>query len=89
MITNSTVNNNYSSAIGMLVSAKEDAFKNVYVLGTDFKVFSTSAGDKYNTFTYENNGQFVEYSNLLDKDLTSFNNYWIFGDGGISFSASH
>ena len=89
MLTNSSTNNDYSSAIGMLVSAKEDAFENVYVLGTDFKVFSTTAGDKYNTFTYKNNGQFINYSNLLNIDLTSFNNYWIFGDSGISFSASH
>lgn len=88
-ITNPTVNNNYSSAIGMLVTAKEDALENFYVLGTDFKVFSTSAGDIYNILTNKTNGQFVNYSDLLNRDLTSFNNYWIFGDSGISFSASH
>ena len=73
----------------MLVTAKEDALENVYVLGTDFKVFSTSAGDIYNILTNKTNGQFVNYSDLLNRDLTSFNNYWIFGDSGISFSASH
>ena len=88
-ITNPTINNNYSSAIGMLVSAKEDALENVYVLGTDFKVISTTAPDKYNILVNPNNGQFVEYSDLKSRDLSSFNNYWIFGDTGISFSSSH
>ena len=85
-VTNATTNNNYSSAIGMLVTAKEDAFNNVYVLGTDFKVFSTTAGDKYNILTNSNNGQFVNYSDLLKQDLSTFNNYWIFGETGIKFS---
>jgi len=73
----------------MLVSAKEDALENVYVLGTDFKVISTTAPDKYNILVNPNNGQFVEYSDLKSRDLSSFNNYWIFGDTGISFSSSH
>lgn len=87
-ITNPNVNNNYSSAIGMLISAKEDALENVYVLGTDFKVISTTAADKYNILNNPNNGQFVDYSDLKKVDLSSFNDYWIFGDTGISFSSS-
>ena len=87
-ITNPTTNNDYSSAIGMLVTAKEDALNNVYVLGTDFKVLSTTAGDKYNILTNSNNGQFVNYSDLLKQDLTSFNNYWIFGETEINFSTN-
>ena len=88
-LTNPTVNNSYSSAIGMLITAKEDALNNVYVLGTTVKVLSTSAANTYNTLANQNNGQFENYSELLTKDLSSFNNYWIFGDTGISFSSSH
>lgn len=88
-VLNPNVNNAYSSAIGMLVTAKEEALQNVYVLGTVSKSLATSIGDKYSSLKNDNNGQFVNYSDLLQEDLSLFNNYWIFGDSGISFSASH
>ena len=69
----------------MLVTAKEDALEHVYVLGTDVKVLSTSAGNRYSILANENNGQYVNYSDLLVNDLSSFNSYWVFGDDNISF----
>ena len=70
----------------MLVTAKEDALENVYVLGTNTKVLSTSAGDRYALLANEGNGQFINYSDLLLVDLSSFNNHWVFGDTNISFT---
>lgn len=88
-ITNSEDNFDYSSAIGMFVTAKEDALNHVYVLGTASKVLSTTVKDKYNVLTHENNGQFSNYSELLLKDLTSFNSYWKFSNHQIEFSNNH
>lgn len=85
-LKNPSTNYNYSSAIGMLVTAKEDALENVYVLGTNTKVLSTSAGDRYALLANEGNGQFINYSDLLLVDLSSFNNHWVFGDTNISFT---
>ena len=84
-LKNPATNYNYSSAVGMLVTAKEDALEHVYVLGTDVKVLSTSAGNRYSILANENNGQYVNYSDLLVNDLSSFNSYWVFGDDNISF----
>ncbi len=84
-ITNPKVNNNYSSAIGMFISAKEDALHNVYVLGTNYKVISTTAADKYNILINQDNGQFENYSDLLLQDLSSFNECWEFNEDSIIF----
>ena len=87
-LTNPGKNYNYSSAIGMLVTAKEDVLENVYVLGTETKIISTSVGDRYSVLSSENNGQFNNYQDLLSCDLSSFNSFWVFGDNSISFSNS-
>lgn len=88
-VLNPTTNNVYSSAIGMLVTAKEEALENVYVLGTDSKSLTTSIGDKYSSLKNDSNGQFANYSDLLLEDLSTFNNYWIFGETEIEFSSNH
>lgn len=88
-LTNPNVNNSYSSAVGSLVTAKEDCMNNVYVLGTDYKVLSTTDANSYNKLVNPNNGQFVDYSDLLKVDLTSFNNYWFFGESAIQFAPLH
>ena len=87
-LTNPGKNYNYSSVIGMLVTAKEDALENVYVLGTETNIISTSVGNRYSVLSEENNGQFKNYQDLLLCDLSSFNNFWVFGDSSISFSNS-
>ena len=87
--TNATDDNNFAAAIGNLVTANENNFKNVFVLGTDSKVFSTETSNKFNTFKSADNGQFLNYQSLLSKDLSKFNSFWIFDDAGISFSSSH
>ena len=73
----------------MLVTAKETSLENVYVLGTETKIISTSVGDRYSVLANENNGQFINYSNLLLNDLSSFNEYWVFGENEIIFSNSN
>ena len=88
IVTNPTVNNDYSAAIGMLVSAKEDAMNNVFVLGTETKSLATSVGDKYSELKNDGNGQFVNYSDLLSEDLSGFGECWTFGKDGIAFSAA-
>ena len=66
-------------------SAKEDALHNVYVLGTNYKVISTTAADKYNILINQDNGQFENYSDLLLQDLSSFNECWEFNEDSIIF----
>ena len=88
-VLNPTTTNAYSSAIGMLVTAKEEALENVYVLGTTSKSLATSIGDKYSNLKNDNNGQFANYLDLLSEDLSNFNEYWYFGETEIIFSNNH
>lgn len=78
----------YQSAIGTLVNAKEANFERVFVLNTTGKVIGTEILNEYQTFTNEENGQFLTYKELRQsKKLTGFNKYWSFGEAEITFSA--
>ena len=78
----------YQSAIGTLVNAKEANFERVFVLNTTNKVIGTEILNEYQTFTNEENGQFLTYKELRQSQkLTGFNKYWSFGEAEITFSA--
>ncbi len=78
----------YQSAIGTLVNAKEANFERVFVLNTTDKVIGTEILNEYQTFTNEENGQFLTYKELRQSQkLIGFNKYWSFGEAELTFSA--